>query len=327
MNRNLEKIFKDIDKSKRLIISGEDWSDNDNSSQLKKRFLPKFIIFLILLLVVILILLNSINSNKSQDNGDTLYLFEKISKVDSTIIKLDNAISGTIDADRIKYYNTSDDEVNKAKVELNKINENIDLLENNNHSIYITYARQAVDTRLQMLEYGNAIYKTACVAINAVEATEDFWNLALQADNLLKEADDCLSNNININEATNKSLYAKSLLNSSKEKIKVINAAGIKFDLSDYELYINTKIDAAQHCIAMCNAINNLDVDGTQNESRMYFEKDNLAIQYAKTIVSVPAQLIRTRYDLDVKDDVDIYKTVRKDCAANDALIRNYLNN
>lgn len=245
-------------------------------------------------------------------------VFSEISSTDQILIDLDTAINDSVNNDDL---NINTEEIDSAKEKL----ENIDTETDN--AICTGYANLAVKYRLEMIDYGMQVYGSAKEAAEVISAINECNDLISESDTLLKDTSEILVNNnvSQFEEALNKSKRSKELVEQIGPKLDIVANSKFDLDISFYKDYLNTKTEAVNHSISLCQGVIDNNIEFVKSELQVCISLNQQASQKEANLTTNPKDIVRVKFDLENKTLIDKYKQSRKQAAENDSVIRNYL--
>lgn len=185
----------------------------------------------------------------------------------------------------------------------------------------------SADARRDMMQYAEALLHADREAKDAVDAVEECWDFVVQADGLMKEAAELVSDTTeeNVRASQGKSEEAIEALSQAQESLVRAQEGYPSADFSALSAFIEKKKEQNGYALASDDAIYIQDKATAESFNEKYNQADAEAIELARALPEKPAQPILDRLDAQTSQTRASYLDARKRAAESDAFIRDYL--
>lgn len=185
----------------------------------------------------------------------------------------------------------------------------------------------SADARREMMQYAEALLHADWEAKAGVDAAQECWDAVVEADGLMKEAADLVSDTTveNVRASQAKSEEAIAALSRAEESLARAQAEYPSADFSALEALIAKKKEQNGYAIESDRAIYIQDKATAESFNDAYNQADAEAVELVSLLPELPAQPILDRLDEQTSDTRALYREARKKAAESDAFIRDYL--
>ncbi len=185
----------------------------------------------------------------------------------------------------------------------------------------------AITARRTMITLGSAMIEETLLVAEEREALNAVWDSLIDADSQVRTAVSSYSPLDSSTLASTKELaqQAQESLEQVKTKIAAVKETYPDLVLSSYTSYINLRIEALDHLIASCDAVEVEDIDLATEESNEYNSCDSRAVTQADAFPADITTLATTSYAQSVQEFESEYKGIVTRAATLDTELREYL--
>ena len=185
----------------------------------------------------------------------------------------------------------------------------------------------AITARRTMITLGSAMIEETLLVAEEREALNAVWDSLIDADSQVRTAVSSYSPLDSSTLASTKELaqQAQESLEQVKTKIAAVKETYPDLVLSSYTSYVNLRIEALDHLIVSCDAVEVEDIDLATEESNEYNSCDSRAVTQADAFPADITTLATTSYAQSVQEFESEYKEIVTRAATLDTELREYL--
>ena len=185
----------------------------------------------------------------------------------------------------------------------------------------------AIEARRSMLTLGSSMVEQALAVDQQCNELSDVWNNLLAADASVRQLVSAFSalDSDSVAQTKTGAETARSEFKQAKTELASLKKQYPELALSDYTAYIEIRIEALDHLIAACEAIEAEDVDLATTESDEYNSCDSRAVSQANSFTSDITTLATDPFFEKVDEFKGQYNELLTEAASLDTELREYL--
>lgn len=274
-----------------------------------------------------------IQQYQTQQDGMSLLErgFEELDAADNLVLPMDGLVTGEIDEASLEKIEEVEAGISNAEVHISAA----ETFAQDASTTVTTDAEKAVAQRLgdsaqarrQMMEQALVIMGAERDALAAISAMEECWELLLQADDLIREAAELVTDTTveNVELSQEKTEQAVELLTQAQGVLAEAQAAYPSADLEMFAPYIEKRIEGCGYAIASDEAIYLQDKATAESNNELFNQCEAEAATLAAELPENPVDPVLEALDNDTQEARDLYLSARTSAAQSDAYIREYL--
>lgn len=268
--------------------------------------------------------------NQSYQQVLTSALAEVV-EADDILSQMDSSFEDMLGEDSLKAMEAVQDKLPTATTHLDKAQDLVQRVQPSLTDVKdVAAAKSALDTievRRSMLSEGSAIVDEALNVAKEEQQLTNAWNALLAADSLVRQAVTSLSplDVSTVSPAKEKAQQARTGFENALSLFTALSKTYLDLNLSVYSSYASLRIDALDHYIALCDAIDVEDTDLATTENDEYNSCDASAVALANGFVSDITTLATDSFFKEVDQFRETYTADLKTAASLDADLREYL--
>ncbi len=255
---------------------------------------------------------------------------ENISKVDETIVAVDDFIHDPFSKTASVSFDDIEGEIEAAQENLasaqSDIESTIEHLGTSREREVADNALLSIQSRAEMLTAARAVLGEAESAADAMEYIEQAWSRVLNADKLARESA-LLANETtqeNIAASKEKTLQAQALLSEALAYIDKAAQTYPSMDVTKMRGYVQKRYEAFDHAIASDEAFAAEDTQKAMEENDAYNKLDAEAAALADELLVDPVDYVREAYSKNTVEHISAFDAAKESAASTDSVVRSY---